>query len=303
MPEVHRMADETLEGFRDGLLRRRIDQKSRDQLAEFVTGRAVDRPILPQRFVAGEDLLDQEINGAPILRERKAERLRATALQFFEILLRQIESVRMIDPHAGDGARADQLEQQPMRRIEDLRQFHPDRGEIVHVEETAVVDLLRGHAPEGEAIGLIVEQQIERIETSRLARRAVDLRHGLRDRVLHLRRFVAAPLEPALDDFFLADAFRDAFRIGLRAARQIFQRGNDALEFRVKLFVLERRQLFERDLEDVPIGAAARSGIRDRNSGGKRRPPRSAPAIRRAPGRVRIDRPGSGAGPCPEDRT
>ena len=47
-----------------------INQESRDQLAEFVTGRAVHRPIVPQRFVAGQDLLDQEVNGAPICRGR-----------------------------------------------------------------------------------------------------------------------------------------------------------------------------------------------------------------------------------------
>ena len=52
MPEVHRVTNETLERFRDRLLRRRVHQKSRDQLAEFVTGRAVDRPIFPERFVA-----------------------------------------------------------------------------------------------------------------------------------------------------------------------------------------------------------------------------------------------------------
>ena len=32
----------------------------------------------------------------------------------------------MIDPHARDSARRDQLEEQPMRRIKDLGQFHPD---------------------------------------------------------------------------------------------------------------------------------------------------------------------------------
>ena len=73
MPEVHRVADETLKRFRDGLLRRRIDQKARDQLAEFVTGRAVDRPIFPQRFVARQNFLDQEVDRAPILRRAEAQ--------------------------------------------------------------------------------------------------------------------------------------------------------------------------------------------------------------------------------------
>ena len=161
----------------------------------------------------------------------------------------------MVHPHTRDGTRTDKLEQQPMRRIEDLGQFHPDRGEIVHVEETPIVDLLRSHAPECETIRLIVEQQIERIETSRLTWRAVDLRHGLGDRGLHLRRVLTAPLEPAFDNLLLACAFGDAFGIGLHAAREVFQCGDDALEFRVKLVAFEGCQPFERDLEDVPIGA------------------------------------------------
>ena len=57
-----------------------------------------------------------------------------------------------------------------MRRVENLRQFHPDGGEIVDVEEAPVVDFLRRDPPEGEAIGLIVQQRIERIETARIAR-------------------------------------------------------------------------------------------------------------------------------------
>ncbi len=184
-----------------------------DQLGKFVTGGAVDRPILPQRFVARQNLFDHEVNGAPILRERSAQRFGATALQFLEILFRQIESVRMIDPHAGDRARADQFEQQPMRRIEDLGQLHPDRGEIVDVEETAVVDFLRSHAPESEAIGLIVQQR-DRARSKLRGSPGVPLicASASVDRCLHLRRFLATPLQPSLDDFLFAGAFGDSLR-------------------------------------------------------------------------------------------
>ena len=70
-----------------------------------------------------------------------------------------------------------------MRRVENFRQFHPDRGQIVDVEETPVIDFLRRHPPESEPIGLIVQQRIERIEAARIARRAIDLRDGLLDRL------------------------------------------------------------------------------------------------------------------------
>ena len=54
---------------------------------------------------------------------------------------------------------------------------------------------------------------------------------------------------------FLATAFRDPLRVGLRPARQIFQRGQDALQFRVEIFLLVFAQLLERDLQDVPVSA------------------------------------------------
>ena len=64
----------------------------------------------------------------------------------------------------------DQFEEKLVRRLENLRHFHPDRGQVVDVEEAPVVDLLRGHPPEGEPIGLLVEQRVKRVEAARVAR-------------------------------------------------------------------------------------------------------------------------------------
>ena len=77
----------------------------------------------------------------------------------------------MIDAQAGDRAAADQLEKQPVRGVENFRQFHPDGGQIVDVEKSPVIDFLRRDAPESEAIGLIVQERVERVETARVARR------------------------------------------------------------------------------------------------------------------------------------
>ena len=144
-----------------------------------------------------------------------------------------------------------------MGRVEHLRQFHPDRRQIVHVEEPPVIDFFRRDPPEREPIRLIVQERIERIETARIAGFAVDLFDCLDDRRLDLQRFLATPLEPALDDFLFSRAFRDPLRIGLSPPWQIFQRGDDALEFREEIRVLERRQFFQRDLENVAIGAGS----------------------------------------------
>ena len=102
---------------------------------------------------------------------------------------------------------------------------------------------------------MIVQERIERIETARIARRSVDLRDGLRDRALHLRRLLAAALQPPLDDFLFSCALRYPFRIRRGSSWQIFERRNDALEFRIEILVLERRQFLERDLQNVAISA------------------------------------------------
>ena len=52
MAERHRMPDETLERFRDRLLRGTVDEHIRHQLAEFIAGRAVDGPVRAQSLVA-----------------------------------------------------------------------------------------------------------------------------------------------------------------------------------------------------------------------------------------------------------
>ena len=90
------------------------------------------------------------------------ERFRRALLQLLEIFVRQIKPVGMIDAQPGDRALLDQLEEKPMGRIENLRQFHSDRRQIVHVEETSVIDFLRRHPPESEAISLVGQKRIER---------------------------------------------------------------------------------------------------------------------------------------------
>ena len=255
MAERHRVPDETLERFRDCLFRGSVDKNVRDELRKFVAGRPVHRPIRTQIFVTGQDFFDDDINRAAVFRKRNPERGRGAPLQLLEIFLRQIKAVRMIDADAGDRAVPDQFEEQLVGRVEDFRQLHSDRGQIVHVEEAPVINFFRRDAPEGEPIRLIVQERIERIKTARVAGGAIDLRDRLHDRGLDLRRFLAAALEPSLDDFLFSCALRYPSRIRRGSSWQIFERRNDALEFRIEILVLERRQFLERDLQNVAIRA------------------------------------------------
>ena len=138
---------------------------------------------------------------------------------------------------------------QLVRRLEDLPVLLPQRGEVDDLEEAAVVDLVARDAPEREAISLVIEQSVERVETARLARRPVNDGEGFFDRLLHQRRFLAAALEPALDHFLFSRSFRDPLRVALRPAGQILERSHDALKFGVEIFVLVRAELIQRDFE------------------------------------------------------
>ena len=125
-----------------------------------------------------------------------------------------------------------------MNSVEDLGKLNPDRRQIINIKEAAVINFLRGDPPKRQPVRLRVKQLIERIEAARIARFAVDPRQCLFDRLLHLRRFRASTLQTSLDDFLFTDALRDALRIGFGALRQIFKRGQNALQFGVKIFVL-----------------------------------------------------------------
>ena len=75
----------------------------------------------------------------------------------------------MVDAQALDLAFAEQAKQQPVGVLEDLGLFHAHRGQLGDVEEAAVVDLLGRDPPEGQPIGLIVEQRVESVEAGWVA--------------------------------------------------------------------------------------------------------------------------------------
>src|SRR5262249_44025100 len=58
------LAGKSSVGAGNALLTGRIDQQAEHQIGEFVTSRALDRPILPQPLVPGQDLLDDEVERA-----------------------------------------------------------------------------------------------------------------------------------------------------------------------------------------------------------------------------------------------
>ncbi len=86
----------------------------------------------------------------------------------------------MIDAEAGNVALAHERNISACTSRKDLRILHADGGEIIDVEEAAVIDLVDGDAPEAEAIGFAVEQFLQLVEAVRVAFAPVDaLEHAL----------------------------------------------------------------------------------------------------------------------------
>ena len=67
----------------------------------------------------------------------------------------------MIDAQAVQHALAQQLEDQPVRVVEQLRQLHAQAGELVDVEEAAVVDVVGGDAEMRCAPVLVLDQRVQ----------------------------------------------------------------------------------------------------------------------------------------------
>ena len=103
------------------------------------------------------------------------------------------ESVRVIDAEGGDASFADPADNQAMDVVEDGRVFDANADELCNIKESAVVDFLRGDAPEGEAVGLLFEELVEGLEACRVFNAAPEGR----DAAVYRRPDAGADLEQA----------------------------------------------------------------------------------------------------------
>ena len=131
-----------------------------------------------------------------------------------------------------------------MNRVKYFWQLNANRRQIIYVEKTAIIDFLGSDTPKRQPKRLRIKQLIQCVETARIAWLPVDLSQRPFDCLLHLRRFPATALQTSLDDLLLADAFCNPLWIGFGASRQIFECSQNALQFRVKIFVLVFGEIF-----------------------------------------------------------
>ena len=138
--------------------------------------------VLAQALVAGEDLLDQQVDRAavagidlgPLARLAVGEHVGDPRQQALAIAARVVHAVDVVEAHALDLALGDQAQQQAVGGLEHLGPLHAQASQLVDVEEAPVVDLRARDPPVGEAIGLVLQQRMERLERLGQAGRAVE---------------------------------------------------------------------------------------------------------------------------------
>ena len=74
----------------------------------------------------------------------------------------------MVDPQPRNLSPQQHLKDQMMTLLEDAGVFHADRRQVVDVEEAAIVDLIAGNLPIGQAVNLGVQEAIEFVKALRI---------------------------------------------------------------------------------------------------------------------------------------
>ncbi len=218
-----------------------IDEQAGAVVEEVVSGGAGNRPGGGQLLVPAEDLLDQEAH------RRRGARRAGGALQRRQIAGRIVEAVDVVETHAGHPAGGEQREQAAVRRGEHLGVFHAQTGELVDVEESAVVDLVRGGAPVGEAIRLRLEQRVQ----ADGALRAIEGGDARLDVTRDVGGTRHQARQPVAGDLLLALSLGDPVGLGLGIHWQMAERGEDAAILRQIGGVVARRVEVAVPVEDL----------------------------------------------------
>ena len=109
--------------------------------------------------------------GRTVGHSSRQRRLSLKILKIFEWIE---QAVGMVHSNPGYQAFLDEFKWNAVNGSEHIGVFHPDGGQVVDVEKTAVVDFVGRDPPKTQAIGLIVEQALQIVETVGIAFGAVD---------------------------------------------------------------------------------------------------------------------------------
>ena len=134
-------------------------------------------------------------------------------LKVSQVPHRVVQPVDVVDPQAVDVAAHEQVERQAMAFLEDLRILHADRGQLVDVEEAAVVDFVGRGLPVHQPIDLPIEEVVEAVVAARILRRAVEIAHVSGDVGGDPGGAAHEAAKPVLDDLLFPLPFRHPRRV------------------------------------------------------------------------------------------
>src|SRR5438132_11965132 len=103
-----------------------------------------------------------------------------------EILRGIVEAVGMIDAQAIHFSVADELQNETMGGIENRLVLHSYTGQVVDVEEAAIVDVVRGHPPACQPVSLSFDELMQSVETAGIARGTTDFPHVFLDELRYV---------------------------------------------------------------------------------------------------------------------
>src|SRR5579862_8496763 len=96
-----------------------------------------------------------------------------------------------------------------MRRLENLLIFHAQRGQVVGIKKSAIVDVIGGNSPVRQPESLYFDEFMQIVEARRVGRMAVDRLHGRMNSTGDLERSRTQFSQAALVDFFVPVSLRD----------------------------------------------------------------------------------------------
>src|SRR5437588_6929344 len=96
---------------------------------------------------------------------------------------------------------------------EDLWPLHTQGGKVIDVEETAIVNFIRGDAPVRQAVGLVIEQAVQQVKAVWIVGLTVQEGNRLLDKFPYLGTFLGQDSKPSLDHFLFALPLRHLGRL------------------------------------------------------------------------------------------
>ncbi len=136
----------------------------------------------------------------------------------------------MVDAKSVEFSLGDEFQDQLVGLVEDLFVLGAKGGEIVDIEEAAVVDVVGGDTPLREAVRLGLDEFMQRVEATGIVGRAVDRGYILEDECFYFVRSRAQSDQTTLLHFLFTVALDFLLGRGATTVRQVAERGDDALQ-------------------------------------------------------------------------